>query len=262
MTKPEAIWLIALSGLFTAWASAGEGEWTRPFASACGPVDAVRLQRNIDDQIKALQVVVVHEDVERYSRSRGVQRRIDSLDAVAEVIDGVETYADVKQNGQQVPHATQITGTWSFGELPAFLQASREALGKAATNNFCPVADGDGLLSSASFHFNADSQRWFVTVDSKLYWLDFSGEIRISPATGQVASIRWTSGEPPAATGIAKIVWTVDFKPAEVYGRTYVLPDKAEYRVIHRGDWVDWNITRFDVVGRYGAQVSVNFGSR
>lgn len=120
--------------------------------------------------------------------------------------------------------------------------------------------EGNGLSLVAEFHYPATSGRWFVSVASRVYWLDFSGEVWMSAASGQVSRVSWTSGKLPAEAGIERIVWTVSFKAVDVYGRTYVLPETGEYRVVHRGDWIDWNVTRFEGRGRYGSQAWLSFG--
>lgn len=216
------------------------------------------LRRNIDEEIAGLSAVVVHEDVEQYSSAHGTTRRTGSLEANAEVIDGLENYTEVKQYGREVFTVGQISGIWSFGELATLLSTSRDALGTSALRSVSHTVDERVLI--AVFHCRANSQRWFVAIDSIIHWLDFQGEIWMSAATGQVLRIRWTSGGLPVDTGVHRIVWTVSFKATSVGGRIYVLPESTEYRVIHRAGWIEWNVTRIEPRGRYGSKVWVSFG--
>ena len=108
------------------------------------------------------------------------------------------------------------------------------------------------------FHIPAGSRRWFVRIDSRIYWLDITGEVSLS-ATGQLMAIRWTSNQLPVSTGVDHIGWTVTFRPSEVGGRLYLLPDVAEYRVIHRRKQSEWNVTRFEARGRYGSEFLIDY---
>ena len=108
------------------------------------------------------------------------------------------------------------------------------------------------------FTFRASSRRWFVNIDSRVYWLDITGEVTLSAATGELLGIRWTSNELPASTGVGHIIWTVSFRPSEVGGHSYLLPDVAEYRVTHQGTRSEWNITRFQALGRYGSELATS----
>jgi hypothetical protein len=187
-------------------------------------------------------------------------QKIDSFQSDAEIVDGVERYSRIRHNGREVA-PTDVTGTWSFGELATLLHTTREALALP------------GVLISpdrAAFQIPANRKRWFVSIDSRIYWLDITGEISMSASTGQVLAIRWTSSQLPAETGVDHIVWSVAFHQTRFGGRAYLLPDVAEYRVIHRcgnpasakaakNAKTDWNVTRFEVIGRYGAEVAVDY---
>jgi hypothetical protein len=202
----------------------------------------VVLVAGMNSQIDALQTLVIHEDVDRYASVGNKTQKIDTFETTAEVIDGVEQYSGTKHDGHDVSGA-EISGTWSFGELATMLRTTRDALALP------------GLQVSPEhvvFHLPASSGRWFVRIDSRVYWLDITGEVSSS-------GIRWASSELPASTGVRHIVWTVAFRKAEVAGQTYLLPGIAEYRVIHCGKRSEWNVTRFAAVGRYGSELSINY---
>jgi hypothetical protein len=212
------------------------------------------LPEQIDNQLAALGSLVIREDVDRYAGAGGRGRRIDTFETVVEVVDGIEHYSGITHNGRPFS-ATQISGTWSFGELATLLRTTREALVLPGTQ----IAYG-----RADFYLPASSRRWFVSIDSRVYWLGISGEAILSAETGEISSIRWTSSELPAATGVDHIEWTVDFGPTEVGGRSWNLPEKSEYRVIHTGGngsipRSEWNVTHFVPLGRYGSESAISF---
>jgi hypothetical protein len=241
---------------------------TRP--GVCGEVERTRerecafpggacVELRIDEQIAALGSAVAHEEVERYSRIAGRTRLIDSMDATSEVIGGVQTFSAIRRNGRIVLNASDISGTWSFGEMTAVLITSRDGIEQAGLETRKSVHSGADFPLVSFFHFAPYSGRWYVTVDSKVYWLDLSGEVEVLPSTGQVVYVRWTSGMLPLETSIERIIWTVRFKSTEIGGQRAVLPDSAEYVVQHRRNRTEWNRTRFDRWSRYGSQASIEF---
>jgi len=236
----------------------------------CGEVDRIRerecvfpgvacVELRIDEQIAALRSAVAHEEVERYSQIAGRTRLIDSMDATSEVIGGVQTFSAIRRNGRNVLDASDISGTWSFGEMAAVLITSRDGIEQAGLETRRSAKDGADSPLVSFFHFAPYSGRWYVTVDSKVYWLDLNGEVEVLPSTGQVVYVRWTSGTLPVETSIERIIWTVRFKATEIGGQRAVLPDTAEYVVQHRRNRAEWNRTQFDRWSRYGSQVSIDF---
>ena len=81
----------------------------------------------------------------------------------------------------------------------------------------------------------------------------------MSAETGDVLRISWTSAPPAREAGIEQIQRTVRFAPAEVGGEIRVLPESAEYRVVHFGDRQEWNTARFTDPARYGSVVSLAY---
>jgi len=181
---------------------------------------------------------------------------------VVEIIGGAELYSGVERNGRRYEHISQIEGIWSFGELATLLRATRDSLNDCSLKTRAGAAEDGSPFDLVTFHSPAGNRRWFATIRSRLYWLDFEGEIRTSALTGEMLSVRWTSAVLPPLTGIDRIVWSVEFLPVEIAGRVSVMPGTAEYRVTHTGSGhrADWNITKFREWRRYGSQVLLRFG--
>jgi hypothetical protein len=213
----------------------------------------------LDRQIAALGAIVMHETISRYDTARGRAGKIDEFDASVEVADGVDSLASLRRNGRPYTGVTPQQGAWAIGDFSTVLRTSREALGEQ-TMNLVPYSDREPGTLLLTFHCPASSALWFVMVESRIYWLDFQVEMRISTATGDVTEISWTSSPPAADADIRQIRRVVSFAPSEVAGQTYLLPNHAEYCVVHAGNRVEWNTARFGNAARYGALASVRFG--
>jgi hypothetical protein len=224
--------------------------------------DPAKLQATLDEKIALLSSVVIHEKILRYSQAGNTVRRLDTLDTDVEVIDGTERYSEVRRNRVALAHTGDITGAWSFGEIVTLLRGTRDALDQHVLDTRSTITENGRPVVRMAFYYPAASHRWFVSVASRVYWLEFEGRIWISPQTGDVLRISWEStAAPPAAAGVASVLWTVDFRSVDVAGRICTLPDTGIYRVNHSvGDaWSEWNVTRFLGIGRYGSQVNVRF---
>jgi hypothetical protein len=224
--------------------------------------DPAQLQAALDEKIALLSSVVIHETIDRYAQAGKTVRQLDTLDTDVEVIDGTERYSGVRRNSIALASTGEIRGAWSFGEIVTLLRGARDALNQRVLDSRSTIVENGNPVVRMAFHYPSHSHRWFVRVDSRVYWLDFQGEIWISPATGDILRISWEStAGPPRATGVANILWTVDFRSAEIAGRICTLPDTGFYRVNHSvGDaWSEWNVTKFSGIGRYGSQVKVRF---
>ena len=212
----------------------------------------------LDRQIADLRAIVMHETISRYHSAHGRTTKLDEFDAFVEISGGADRLALLRRNGRPYSGETQLNGAWALGDFSTVLRTSREALGKQAGDPGFD-ADGETGILVTRFHCPASTGLWFVKVDSRIYWLDFQLEIRISAATGDLTEISWTSLPPAAGTDIRQIRRTVSFAPSEVGGRTYLLPTYAEYRVMHSENRVEWNTARFGSPTRYDALSSVVF---
>ncbi len=222
-------------------------------------VPSVReLTAGIDRQIARLRDIVMHKEVTRFSSAGGRTRRLDEFDASVEMADGVDHFEWLRHNGRPWSGAERMPGAWSFGEFATVLRISREALDNPSVR-LVPADDADEPAVTAAFHYPASSARWFVSVGSHVYWLDFQGAIRISTATGEVQGISWISAAPARESGIRQVERTVRFARADVGGETWLLPEYAEYRVVHSGSRVEWNAARFNDAARYRSLVTVKF---
>jgi hypothetical protein len=233
-----------------------------PNPSAAQWTGPAKLKAALDEKIALLSSVAIHEKIVRYSQAGKTVRQLDTLDTDVDVIDGAERYSEVRRNNVALAHTGEIKGAWSFGEVVTLLRGARDALTRESLDTRAALAEDGSPLIRIAFNYPSGSHRWFVSVDSRVYWLDFRGTIWISPVTGDILRISWEStAAPPPASGVASVVWTVDFHSAAVGGLICTLPDTGVYRVNHSvGDaWSEWNVTKFSGIGRYGSQVKVVF---
>jgi hypothetical protein len=224
--------------------------------------DPAKLQAALDEKIALLSSVAIHEKIVRYSQTGNTVRQLDTLDTDVDVIDGAERYSGVRRNSVALAHTSEIKGAWSFGEVVTLLRGARDALARQALDTRATIAENGSPVVRIAFYYPSSSHRWFVSVDSRVYWLDFQGKIWISPVTGDILRISWEStAAPPPASGVASVVWTVDFHSAAVGGLICTMPETGIYRVNHSvGDaWSEWNVMNFSGIGRYGSQVKVVF---
>ena len=147
------------------------------------------------------------------------------------------------------------------------LRTTRDIIDSAEANQTAPRRDTSGEEDAADqtvvqFQSPAADHRWFVTVDGRVYWLDFDGKIRISKRTGEIERLTWISGSGLAESGIASILWEVNFRAATIAGIVYTMPSDSIYRIARRGlnQLVEWNLTKYAARGRYGSKASVSFG--
>ncbi|HTA42905.1 MAG TPA: hypothetical protein VK789_10675 [Bryobacteraceae bacterium] len=234
--------------------------WCTPsaYGLSLSPLSPNELCARVDNQIAALSNIVMREEISRYESIHGRKSKIDEFDASVEMSDGVDTVESIRHNGRTYSSA-QIPGAWAFGDFSAVLRISREALDCQSVRLLHGLGSEPDVLVAA-FHYPASSGRWYVKLGSHTWWLDFQGEIRMSATTGDVLDISWTSAPLAAGADIRQVQRTVRFAPAEAGGEMWVLPEYAEYRVIHSNDRVEWNTTRFYDPARYGSLSSVKFG--
>lgn len=243
----------ALAALLSfCWASSAVG-------LSLAPLSPTELCARVDEQIAALNNIVMREDISRYESTRGRRSKIDEYEASVEMSDGVDTVESIRHNGRTYSSTSQIQGAWSFGDFSSVLRISRDALDCQSLTRLRGVGSEPDILVAA-FHYPASSGRWYVKVGSRTWWLDFNGEIRLSAVTGDVLDISWTSAPLDSGADIRQVQRTVRFAPAEAGGEMWVLPEYAEYRVIHLNDRIEWNTTRFYDAARYGSLSSVKFG--
>jgi hypothetical protein len=224
--------------------------------------DPAKLQEALDEKIAMISSVVIHETTVRYWQAGRTVRRLDTVDTDVEIIDGAERYSGVRRNSVALADTAEISGAWSFGEVVTLLRGARDALNQQVLDSRSIIVENGNPVVQMAFHYPSDSHRWFVSVASRVYWLDFRGKIWLSPETGDLLRVSWEStAAPPPATGVTSVLWTVDFRSAEVGGRICTLPATGTYRVNHSvGDaWSEWNVTRFAGTGRYGSQAEVRF---
>jgi hypothetical protein len=212
--------------------------------AGAGMAERDRFSAQLDREIATLSNIVLRERVSRYSQTGKKVCMKDSFETTVNVVDGVEQYSEVRGRS---------SGIWSFGEAITMLRTTREELrGQEWSGN-----PGEGLR----YRCAAESRRWFAIVGATTYWLDFDASVDVSPQTGEIARIVWTSASLPRGSGIEGIEWTIEFRTVEVAGQVCTIPSRGLYKAIRRvnGYRADWNVVEFNPVGRYGSEATVRF---
>jgi hypothetical protein len=218
------------------------------------------LAAGLDGQIATMTNLVQHERISRYSQVGNKICKLDSFEALVNVIDGVEQYAQVRKKNKTFSHVSQIDGLWSFGETVTMLRTTRDAL-----RGRVPVGD------QVRYRYSGADRRWFVMLGSNMagsnmagsttWWLSFEAVVQVSPRNGDIQRIAWTSDALPPETGIAQIAWTVEFQSLEIAGRRCTVPKTAIYRITRDGgrNRAEWNVTEFSEQSLYASESTIRF---
>jgi hypothetical protein len=242
----------ALSG---AGLNAPEQEVHRAFE--VNPTGVIRIGDNIDKALAGLANVALKEKISRFASVGGADRKLDSFDAEVSIADGVERYSSVRGRGRTYNHVSEIRGLWSFGEIVTMLRTTGDILDASVTNR-----EGERSPDQTVIRFWGASvdHQWFVTVGGRIYWLDIEGTIRISNRTGEIERLTWNAGAGPPGSGIAGILWDVNFSVVNVADIPCIMPSDSIYRVVRTGlGRAEWNRTQYAAVGRYGSIANVRF---
>jgi len=224
-------------------------------------VDLNCVRGHIDNVLAALGSVAMTEKIERFLGTATAARKLDSFEAEVSVDDGVEHYTGVRGKHRTYQHVSQIGGLWSFGEIVTMLRTTRDIIDSSDGNQQLFAPDGEGAPDQVviTFQSPAASHRWFVIAEGRTYWLAFEGSVRISRKTKEVERVTWTSTIPPSGTGLASILWDVNFQPVTIAGAAFIMPSDSIYRVVRKGQEREWNLTRYAALGRYGSTATVNY---
>ena len=219
------------------------------------------LRPDLDEKIATLDNLVFHEQIARYTQVGNRICRLDTFDALVDIVGGSERYSEVRRNDVGYSNVSQLDGVWSFGETVTMLRTTRDALSQRILRPGQPEPGSAEPEFNVEYRYSAGDQRWFLTLGSKTYWLDFEASVRSAPRTNQIQSIAWTSSPLPPETGISRITWRVDFHAVEIAGRVCTVPRTAVYRIERtgRGHPAEWNVAEFSARGRYGSETTVRF---
>jgi hypothetical protein len=222
---------------------------------------------NIDAVLATLSNVAIKEQISRFASVGGADRKLDSFETEVSIVDGVEQYAGVRGRNRTYHHVSEIGGLWSFGEIVTMLRTTRDIMGASFLSHgvLSQVSQGGEGASAATeirFQGAASDHQWFVSAAGRIYWLDFEGSIWISSRTGEIERLTWRSGSGPPGSGVASILWDVNFSVATVADAPCTVPSDSIYRVVRTGlnRAAEWNLTRYAAVGRYGSKSTVLFG--
>jgi hypothetical protein len=221
-------------------------------------IEANTIGANIDDVLATLANVALKEKISRFASAGGADRKLDSFETEVSIVDGAEQYDGVRGHHRTYRHVSEIGGLWSFGEIVTMLRTTRDILDASAVQTREDSPD----CTVIRFRGASADQKWFVTARGRIYWLDFDGAIRISNRTGEIERLTWNSAAGPPGSGIASVLWDVNFGVANVADVLCTMPSDSIFRVVRAGldRTAEWNLTQYAAIGRYGSTVSVRFG--
>ncbi len=229
---------------------------------ACTDLDLMpRLEAELSKAIKAVDDVVVREDIAQYSQ-RGKDLRSAELHASVQVKAGEEEYAWTGETGDRDSHP-RLPEPWCSGELATMLRATLLAMSRGQGNiSVDTLANGEPALV-VRFHATAAERYWQLVVGSRTYPVAFDATAWFSQSTGELKRIQWHAMDMqlPASAGITRIDWDETFAGNDIAGRLFLTPATATYRVSysHKTDRTDWTETRFSDFRRYGSTEKVEF---
>jgi hypothetical protein len=86
--------------------------------------------------------------------------------------------------------------------------------------------------------------------------------MRISSRTGETERLTWRSKSGPPGSGLASILWDINFGAATIGDVPCTVPSESIYRVVRTGldRAAEWNLTRYGAIGRYGSKSTMLFG--
>jgi hypothetical protein len=233
-----------------------------PFKAAHQLSDqAQRIESALDQRLAALANVICHEQIARYARRGKTTSQMDTLDVNVEVLGGIEKYSRILLKQKQYPNMQKLPGTWSMGEMATVLSATRDAINLGDAQIGQDEPSDLGRSSMMTFTYPAGSQRWYLRVNSQIHWLPFEGRVWTSSETGEILRISWLARDLPTGTGVAQVLWTVDFSPVNLSPVVVTLPAKAVFQITYRNseDHVDWNVTQFSEYRRYASESAIHF---
>jgi len=219
--------------------------------------DSSLVRANIAGVLATLSSIAMKEKISRFAGASGASRKLDSFEAEVSIADGVEQYTSVRGHHRIFHHVSEIGGLWSFGEIVTMLRTTRDIIDSSATRG---EEDADAH-PTIRFQGTSADHLWFVTVKGRIYWLDFEGTIRISRGTGEIERLTWACDSGPPETGIASIVWDVNFRADSIAGNAFTIPSDSIFRVVRTGldQPAEWNLTQYLALGRYGSRVNVRY---
>jgi hypothetical protein len=221
-----------------------------------------RVRQATEDVYGNLKSFVCDEEIRRF-RGRingGSSRQIDVVTAKVSFENGVEHYADIRQNDRERSSMGGIMGAWSTGEFGTLLRQTQDLL-RTQPARFGKYADLNG---TAAVIYTVDIPEqyspWDLEIQSEHYRIPFRTEAWISSTSGEILKIERISTSIPFHMGISEIQWGVTLEPVELNGKTWLLPKTGNYAVLYdesgRREWNDINFTNYH---RYGSEVALRF---
>lgn len=163
-------------------------------------------------------------------------RLLDRLSAEVMMVDGRETYDNIRRDGEPVePGDEAETGQWSRGEFASLL-----------VNLFAPDTNAEFVDTGTSeingkfaaryeYEVPAETSRWQVRYENRPINTAYGGTVWIDPNTYQVLRVEMQARDLPDDYPTDVLEMSVDYGPVGIADREYLLPVQSENLACWRG---------------------------
>jgi len=186
-------------------------------------------------------------------------RLLDRLSAEVMMVDGRETYEDIRRDGEPIePGDAEETGQWSRGEFASLL-----------VNLFSPNVNAefvdtgtsyvnDKLAARYEYEVPAETSRWQVRYENKPLTAAYGGTVWIDQQTYRVLRVEMQARDLPDDYPTDVLEMSVDYGPVEIADREYLLPVQSENLACWRGSRLcDRNTVEFRNYRRFSAETTL-----
>jgi len=163
-------------------------------------------------------------------------RPLDRLRAEVTMIDGRESYSDLRRNGEPLdPGEASEAGQWSRGEFGSLLQSLF-----ASTSNADFVDTGTSKIEgrlAARYEYEVPMERslWRAEFNDRPLNPAYGGVVWIDQQTYRVLRVEMQARDLPNDYPTDVMEMSVDYGDVEIAGREYLLPVRSENVVCWRG---------------------------
>ena len=156
-------------------------------------------------------------------------KRRDRLFAEVLMVDGRESYHDLRRNGRQVSEEKiKETGSWSLGEW-AVIQL--DVLSRATNADFAfrQMSEAGGRPARMyDYTVEQRNSHWKVDFEGEILYPAYWGSVWIDEENNRVLRIEMISRDIPASYPFQAVEMTVDYGKVEIAGDNYLMPVRGE----------------------------------
>ena len=201
------------------------------------------------------------EMVHRYHAGTGSQnwKEDDLLKVALAYSDKGERYRLLEINGKPTSKSLNSTGDmWSSGEFGSILGLifANESAAQFQWERWSILRGRAALVFS--FRVDQAHSGYHVAWKSKGAIVGLAGKVYLDRETHQVMRLGYEAEGIPATSPILRTFCLVDYEYAEVGGQSFLLPKRADSRVVLKGGQ-DRNVLSFGAYRKFSGEATVTF---